>query len=209
MNILLIKELVNKDGSRISGDEKIDQDDNMTTSKITTDDAVRMQRQGISWYTNFGRVYYNEDDDTNDGVKLPPEDKETPKRKKGNKPKRKKGNKPKRKQKPNIGTTEPSLRESGKNKMNTLIEDIFTKKDFDSEFVEKRKKDLRLNGIESLESIRDTNPILIRKVGSLKDLIEKNSTSGEEKAVILNFLLDMDMTDVPHQYKEELKKKIR
>jgi len=206
MNILLIKELVNKDGSRISGDEKIDQDNNMTTSKITTDDAVRMQRQGISWYTNFGRVYYNEDDDTNDGVNLPPEDEEL---------KRKKGTKPKRKQKiqnPNIGTPSPKnpkLKESGKNKMNSLIEDIFTKKDFDKEFVEKRKKDLRLNGIESLESIRETNPILIRKVGTLKDLIEKNSASGEEKAVILNFLLDIDMTDVPQQYKEELKKKIR
>jgi len=206
MNILLIKELVNKDGSRISGDEKIDQDNNMTTSKITTDDAVRMQRQGISWYTNFGRVYYNEDDDTNDGVNLPPEDEEL---------KRKKGTKPKRKQKiqnPNIGTPSPKnpkLKESGKNKMNSLIEDIFTKKDFDKEFVEKRKKDLRLNGIESLESIRETNPILIRKVGTLKDLIEKNSASGEDKAVILNFLLDIDMTDVPQQYKEELKKKIR
>ena len=81
--------------------------------------------------------------------------------------------------------------------------------DFDKEFVEKRKKDLRLNGIESLESIRETNPILIRKVGTLKDLIEKNSASGEEKAIILNFLLDMDMTDVPQQYKDELKKKIR
>jgi len=206
MNILLIKELVNKDGSRISGDEKIDQDNNMTTSKITTDDAVRMQRQGISWYTNFGRVYYNEDDDTNDGVNLPPEDEEL-KRKKGTKPKRKQ-----KIQKPNIGTPSsknPKLKESGKNKMNSLIEDIFTKKDFDKEFVEKRKKDLRLNGIESLESIRETNPILIRKVGTLKDLIEKNSASGEEKAVILNFLLDIDMTDVPQQYKEELKKKIR
>ena len=130
-------------------------------------------------------------------------------------PKRKKGTKPKRKQKiqkPDIGTPSPKnpkLKESGKNKMNSLIEDIYTKKDFDKEFVEKRKKDLRLNGIESLESIRETNPILIRKVGTLKDLIEKNSASGEEKAVILNFLLDIDMTDVPQQYKEELKKKIR
>jgi len=210
MNILLIKELVNKDGSRISGDEKIDQDNNMTTSKITTDDAVRMQRQGISWYTNFGRVYYNEDDENYEDIELPPEDKEEIPE-----PKKQKRTRPKRKPpiiKPDVGTPSPinpKLRESGKNKMNSLIEDIFTKKDFDKEFVEKRKKDLRLNGIESLESIRETNPILIRKVGTLKDLIEKNSASGEEKAVILNFLLDIDMTDVPQQYKEELKKKIR
>ena len=93
--------------------------------------------------------------------------------------------------------------------MNSIVEDIFTKKDFDREFVDVRKKDLRFNGIESLESIRETNPILIRKVSALKEIIEKNSASGEEKAIILNFLLDIDMTDVPQQYKDELKKKIR
>ena len=201
MNVLFLSELVNKDGSRISGDEKIDQDNNMTTSKITTDDKVRMQRQGISWYTNFGRVYYNEDDETNDNVELPPKDKE-PKRKKGAKPKRKQ-----KIQKPNTGT--PKLKEISRKKMNSIVEDIFTKKDFDREFVDVKKKDLRFNGIESLESIRETNPILIRKVNSLKEIIEKNSASGEEKAIILNFLLDMDMTDVPQQYKDELKKKIR
>jgi hypothetical protein len=201
MNVLFLSELVNKDGSRISGDEKIDQDNNMTTSKITTDDKIRMQRQGISWYTNFGRVYYNEDDETNDNVELPPKDKE-PKRKKGTKPKRKQ-----KIQKPNVGV--PKLKEISRKKMNSIVEDIFTKKDFDREFVDVRKKDLRFNGIESLESIRETNPILIRKVSSLKEIIEKNSASGEEKAIILNFLLDMDMTDVPQQYKDELKKKIR
>jgi len=205
MNVLFLSELVNKDGSRISGDEKIDQDNNMTTSKITTDDKIRMQRQGISWYTNFGRIYYNEDNETNDSVELPPDDLPQPK-----KPKLKKGGRPKRKlnvQKPNIGT--PKLKEDSRKKMTSIIEDIFTKKDFDREFVDVRKKDLRLSGIESLESIRETNPILIRKVSSLKEIIEKNSASGEEKAIILNFLLDIDMTDVPQQYKIELKKKIR
>ena len=201
MNVLFLSELVNKDGSRISGDEKIDQDNNMTTSKITTDDKIRMQRQGISWYTNFGRVYYNEDNETNDNVGLPPKDKE-PKRKRGTKPKRKQ-----KIQKPNVGI--PKLKEIARGKMNSIVEDIFTKKDFDREFVDVRKKDLRFNGIESLESIRETNPILIRKVSALKEIIEKNSASGEEKAIILNFLLDIDMTDVPQQYKDELKKKIR
>tara|TARA_R110002110_G_scaffold167134_4_gene368137 strand:- start:486 stop:1058 length:573 start_codon:yes stop_codon:yes gene_type:complete len=190
MNVLFLSELVNKDGSRISGDAKIDQDDNMTTSKLTTDDAVKMHQQGISWYTNFGRGYYTEDDESNDDIKIPKSDL--------------KKSKPKTKKK-----IVKKLKESGKNKMSSLIEDIFTKKDFDREFVDNKFKDLKLNGIESLESIRDTNPILIRKVGSLKELIEKNSASGQEKAVILNFLLDIDMSDVPQEYKDELKKKIR
>ena len=76
MNVILISELVNKDGSRIKGGAKIDQDNNMTTSKITTDDFVHMTRQGLSMYNNFGRIYYGESDDTNDDVELPPEDKE-------------------------------------------------------------------------------------------------------------------------------------
>tara|TARA_R110000868_G_scaffold46637_6_gene153856 strand:- start:1381 stop:2007 length:627 start_codon:yes stop_codon:yes gene_type:complete len=207
MNVILISELVNKDGSRIKGGAKIDQDNNMTTSKITTDDSVHMTRQGLSMYNNFGRIYYGESDDTNDGVELPPEDKEEiPK------PKKTKGTRPKRKsniQKPNIGTPKPiKIKENGKNKMNSLIEDIFTKKDFDKEFVDKKTKDFTLNGIGDLETIRDTNPILIRKVGALKDIIEKNSTSGEEKAVILNYLLSMDITDIPQEYKQELKKKL-
>lgn len=190
MNILLLSELVDKDGTKIGGDYKIDQDNNMTASKLTTDDAVHMQRQGMSWYTNFGRTYYNEDDDTNEKAELPKKDK--------------KKNKPKTKKK-----VVKKLKEKGKSKMDSLVEDIFTKKEFDKEFVQKRVKDLKLNGIPPLEVVRDTNPILIRKVNALKELIMKNDASGEEKAIILNFLLDMDMSDIPQDYKEELKKKIR
>jgi hypothetical protein len=92
--------------------------------------------------------------------------------------------------------------------MDELIEDIFTKKDFDRDFVTKQP-DLRLNGIQNLDTIKDSNPILIRKVETLRDLIGKNDATGEEKAIIINYLLDMDMTDIPVEYKNELKKKIR
>ena len=186
MNIFLLSELVNKDGSRIKGDGKVDQVNNMTTSKITTDDFVHMTRQGISRYNNYGRIYYGEDDESKDDAELPKKDK-----------KKKNPKKPIK-----------NIKESGKKKMGSLIEDIFTKKDFDKEFVNLRRDDLRLNGIPELDVIRETNPILIRKVGALKDIIEKNSASGEEKAIILNHLLGMDMTDIPYEYKQELKKKL-
>lgn len=186
MNIFLLSELVNKDGSRIKGGSKIDQDNNMTTSKITTDDFVHMTRQGISRYNNYGRIYYGEDDESKEDVELPKKDKKKRKPKKPIK----------------------NIKESGKKKMGSLIEDIFTKKDFDKEFVNVQRKDLRLNGIPELDVVKETNPILIRKVGALKDLIEKNSTSGEEKAIILNDLLSMDITDIPYEYKVELKKKL-
>lgn len=207
MSILLLSELVNKDGGRIGGNRKIDQINNMTASNLTTDDAVTMQRQDVSRYSNYGRVYYAENDETTDSVEEPEEDKE---KKYPPKPKKPKTTSPWKKPKERQpGLRVPGLKEEAKIKMDSLIEDIFKKKDFDKEFVEKRKYDLRLNGIQDLESIRDTNPILIRKVGSLKDIIEKNSATGEEKAVILNYLLSMDLTDIPREYKEELKKKIR
>ena len=163
----------------------------MTASNLTTDDFVSTTRQGISFYNNFGRVYVGEDDDTNDGVKVP----------NGDKPKKTK----KSKKRSPMST---KLKENSKKRMESIIEDIFTKKDFDKEFVEKKTKDLKLNGIQDLEVIKETNPILIRKVATLRDVIEKNSTSGEEKAIILNYLLSMDTTDIPTEYKEELKKKL-
>lgn len=188
MNIILLNELVNKDGSRIKGDGKIDQDNNMTTSKITTDDFVHMTRQGISRYNNYGRVYYGEDDESKKDAKIPKEDRK----------KKKPRKKPKIKQ----------LKSESKNKMSSLIEDVFTKKDFDREFVKNGGNNMTTKEIGDLDSIRDTNPILIRKVGALVDIIEKNSTSGEEKAVILNHILNMDLTDIPQNHKEILKRKL-
>jgi hypothetical protein len=214
MSILLLSEFINKNGGRIGGDYKIDQDNAMTTSPteppVTTDDFVKATRQGMSRY--MYRSFYGENDETTDGVEEPEEDKE---KKYPSKPKGKSKTKPKtpspwkkpKERQPSLRV--PGLKEEANLKMDSLIEDIFKKKDFDKEFVEKRKYDLRLNGIQDLESLRETNPILIRKVKSLRDTIEKGIASGEEKAIILNYLLDMDLLDIPREYKEELKKKIR
>ena len=214
MNVILISELVNKDGSRIKGDTKVDQDNNMTTSKITTDDFVHMTRQGLSMYNNFGRIYYGEDDKSKEDAKLPKEDR-----------KKKKPQKPKIKQEPNPSDDDkeywaktkkmpwqpkkkPKIKQESRNKMSSLVEDVFTKKDFDREFVKNGGNNMTTKEIGNLDSIRETNPILIRKVGALVDIIEKNSTSGEEKAVILNHILNMDLTDIPQNHKEILKRKL-
>tara|TARA_R110000823_G_scaffold268326_2_gene388199 strand:- start:2076 stop:2642 length:567 start_codon:yes stop_codon:yes gene_type:complete len=187
MNILLLSELVNKGGTRIGGDYKIDQDNSMTTSPseppVTTDDFIKSTRQGDSMY--MYRSFYREDDETNDEVEVPKEDlKKTKSKNKVIKKKR------------------------GKKKTDALIEDVFTKKDFDKEFVEKRVNNLNKKEIPNIDSVRDTNPILIRKVGLLKDVIEKNDSSGEEIAVILNYLLDIDLTQIPIEYKKILKNKL-
>jgi|688.fasta_scaffold50383_2 hypothetical protein len=187
MNILFLNEFIGKNGAKIRGDEPINQDDNMTSSKYTTDDRIQMVRQnGWNQYNNYGRVTYLGEDDELEGDEIK------------SKPKKKKN-----KIKKNV-----SLDEVSRHKMDSLIEDIFTKKDFDKEFVQKTKSDLRLNAIPEIDTIRDTNPILIRKVQNLKDLIEKGEATGEEKAIMLNYLLSMDVTDIPVEYKNELKKKI-
>jgi hypothetical protein len=187
MNILL-KELINKFGASIGGDYRIDSDDSMTTSPttppVTTDDAIKYQRQGPNrfMYRSFAR----EDNEENKGKKLSKRDrsKKYPKKAKS------------------------ELEESSRFKMDELIEDIFTKKDFDRDFVPKQS-DLRLNAIQPLETIKDSNPILIRKIETLRNLIETKDLTGEEKAIILNYILDMDITDIPVEYKVELKKKIK
>lgn len=188
MNILL-NELIRTNGAPIKGDYKIDQDDSMTTSPTTppttTDDAIKMKRQGPNrfMYRSFAR----EDDSSNEKVKLPKKDKE--------------------KKYPKKLKTE--LDESSKLKMDELIEDIINKKTFDKEIVDKFKySKINTEGIPNIDSIKENNPILIRKVMALKDIIEKNDATGEEKGIILNFLLDLDMTDIPSEFKNKLKQKI-
>jgi hypothetical protein len=180
MNIVLLSELVNKNGSRISGDYKIDQDNSMTTSPseppVTTDDFIKATRQGKTMF--MYRSFYSEDNEENKDVKLPKKDK--------------------KKKNPKKAKTKKRIKE-----------DVFTKKDFDKEFVEKQTNYLVKNEIPNLESIRETNPILIRKVSSLKDIIEKNNTSGEELGVILNHILSMDLKELPKEYKDILKNKLK
>lgn len=179
MNIILLSELVKKNGSRIGGDYKIDQDDSMTTSSaeppVTTDDFIKATRQGKTLY--MYRSFYTEDDEENQDAKLPKKDKQ--------------------KKNPKKAKTKKKLKE-----------DVFTKKEFDREFVEKQISDLTNNEIPNLEALRESNPILIRKVTALRDIIEKNNTSGEEIGVILNFLLDMNLRELPKDYKNILKNKL-
>lgn len=183
----VIQELVDSDGKKIDGEDGgISADDTKNTSNYTTDDFVKSSRQGMSRY--FYRGFYGEDE--NDGeLELPPGDKS--------------------RFPDDDCDCEEELDEVAKSKMTDIIEDIFTKKDFDDQIVKNYKdKQITLNGIPPLDTIRDTNPILIRKVSVLKDVVDKNNATGEEKAIIINHLLDMNLADVPREYKEELKKKL-
>jgi hypothetical protein len=103
------------------------------------------------------------------------------------------------------------MEESSKKKMKSMVEDIVDKK-FPKEVVDKIKKygDIRKNGVPDIEIISDENPLLVRKVKNLIDIVEKNQATGEQKGVILNFLINnIGTVDIPTEYKQEMLKKLR
>lgn len=103
------------------------------------------------------------------------------------------------------------MEESSKKKMKSMVEDIVDKK-FPKEVVDKIKKygDIRKNGVPDIEIISDENPLLVRKVKNLIDIVEKNQATGEQKGVILNFLINnIGTIDIPTEYKQEMLKKLR
>jgi hypothetical protein len=103
------------------------------------------------------------------------------------------------------------MEESSKKKMKSMVEDIVDKK-FPKEVVDKIKKygDIRKNGVPDIEIISDENPLLVRKVKNLIDIVEKNQATGEQKGVILNFLINnIGTVDIPAEYKQEMLKKLR
>lgn len=103
------------------------------------------------------------------------------------------------------------ISESSKNKMKNMVEDIVDKK-FPKEVVDKIKKygDINKNGIPDIEIISEENPLLVRKVKNLIDIISKNQATGEQKGVILNFLINnIGTIDIPMEYKQEMLKKLR
>ena len=92
-----------------------------------------------------------------------------------------------------------------------MVEDIVNKK-FSKEVLDKVKinGDINKNGVPDIEIISDENPLLVRKVKNLIDIISKNQATGEQKGVILNYLINnIGSTDIPMEYKSEMLKKLR
>jgi len=108
-------------------------------------------------------------------------------------------------------TPKEKIKKSSKKKMGEMVEDIVNKK-FSKEVLDKVKinGDINKNGIPDIEIISDENPLLVRKVKNLIDIISKNQATGEQKGVILNYLINnIGSTDIPMEYKSEMLKKLR
>lgn len=103
------------------------------------------------------------------------------------------------------------LKETSRRKMEEFVEDIVTK-NVSKDVINKVKSngEIRQNGIPEIDIISDENPVLVRKVKNLIDIVSKNLATGEQKGVILNYLINnIGTTDIPSEYKQEMLKKLR
>jgi hypothetical protein len=163
-----IKELVDKDGTKISGpDGSIDNDDIKSTSNSTTDDFVRTSRQGVSSML-YRRFWGESEDEVVKPVK--------------------------------------QTNKVSKEKMKSVLEDIFSKQVFDKDLVMKSINDL--NSLPNIDSLEENHPIIVKKVKLLKEIINSNNLSGDETAIIINFLLD-GVGPLSYDYKNMLKRKLK
>ena len=198
-----INELVNKDGTRIGANNvQIGQNNSKSASNSTSDpmydpedgdqlkNAVSQQRQNGQRGRNAGYLLRIPATSvgSSDGMSyMSDEDKKRRKKSK------------------------EEIEKSSKKKMGEMVEDIVNKK-FSKEVLDKVKinGDINKNGIPDIEIISDENPLLVRKVKNLIDIISKNQATGEQKGVILNYLINnIGSTDIPMEYKSEMLKKLR
>lgn len=100
---------------------------------------------------------------------------------------------------------EKTLDEVAKDKMKKVLEDILSKKRYDKDVIDKVKYS---NGIPEVEILKDSHPVIIRKIAHIKTLLSRDEVGGDEKAILINSLLSMDLTDIPSQYKRELVRKL-
>jgi hypothetical protein len=98
-----------------------------------------------------------------------------------------------------------SLEEMSEEKMTGVLEDIFTKKRFERDVLDKVRY---ADGIPEIDIIKEKHPVLVRKIAHIKSLIDKDEVSGEDKAIMLNSILSTNLVDIPAQYKKELSRKL-
>jgi len=88
--------------------------------------------------------------------------------------------------------------------MKGMVEDIVTKK------VTKDIFNLKKNEIPDIDAVAEENPILVRKLKNLIDIVSLNQATGEQKGIILNFLVsNIDTVNIPVEYKKEIIKNLQ
>ena len=105
---------------------------------------------------------------------------------------------------PTLKNIKRKIKETSKDKMKDMVEDIVTKK------VTKDIFNLKKNEIPDIDVVAEENPILVRKLKNLIDIVSLNQATGEQKGIILNFLVsNIDTVNIPAEYKKEIIKNLQ
>jgi len=195
-----IDELVNDDGSMISGDEKYNKGVDVKTGPINmpgdekgiAQDTDKFRSQAIqprNWWWSLSYGYgqgsgKRPDTTTSNSMHSLP-----------------------------LGfheSEEISEADISEERMRKMVEDILSRKSDNQELVKKRNNsDVNRNGIPDIEKRSDTKMIMVGKLRDLIDTMESGNLSGEEFGIILNFLLStLDTSSIPSDYKNIIRKKI-
>jgi len=115
---------------------------------------------------------------------------------------------------PHYGASRVYTRESiAESKMKSMIEDILSVNKFnDSDILSNDNFEVDSFEIPELGHLKSKHqrPIIARKTKYLGDMMEREGVSGEEMAIVLNHLFSqIDLSQIPPQYKKELINKLK
>jgi hypothetical protein len=91
-------------------------------------------------------------------------------------------------------------------KMKKMIEDFMMGKNKGSEDL--ISKSTEIPDIDSLKTEFD-KPIIVRKTKYLVDMMQREGVTGEEFAIVLNYILSIESKDIPSHYKNILINKLK
>lgn len=180
-----IKEFIKDDGTLINS--KMPPNINrMATSKQTTDQHVATSRQGMVWM-NYRR-FYGEADATLPFAKEADKWEKDPEqffnflKSKGKTSEFKKYFAEKEKGKVDSTNTTKVLKESQKDKMRKLVEDLVTKKRDGNDIVKKKDDDS-----VSIDQLKEREPALLKKITAVAESI-KTVFTDKERDVIVDYI---------------------
>lgn len=189
-----IEELVDADGGIISGDEKYNKGSEIKTGPInqpddekgvptTTDDFAATSIQPRNWWWSLSYGYGQGKGKSPIGSNIGMHS-------------------------DNYELDESELTEE--QMMKNMVEDILSKKSSNQDLVKKSENsDVNRGEIPDVSKIEDTKMIAVGKTKDLVASIKDGNLSGEDLAILLNFVLyNTDTTEIPSEYKNILRKLI-
>lgn len=193
-----VDEFVNDDGSVISGDEKYNKGVDVKTGPINmhgdergipvdTDKHASQAIQPRNWWWSLSYGYGQGRGKSPVGSNI------------GNGPEGDNFNE-------SIDESELTSEQRVKN----MVEDILSRQSNNTDIVKRTgNNDVNRNGIPDIKDLSETKMIIAGKLRDLIDSIDSINLSSEELGIVLNHLLDnLDTSNIPHDYKNIIRKKI-